>query len=179
MKYISFVFFLFIIFSPLIGGEKQKIALLFLMTEEHHQDHLWAKLLSKSNSKFNVYVHPKEQLHNPFFVLHTVQGRVETTWMLHMNAWRHLLRCALQNKSNQRFVFLSESCVPLQPLRQIYKTLIREEKSFINYFKPWWPIEDQREVHELPLEHRWLNSEWVALNRKHAQMMIEDSLILS
>lgn len=179
MKYICFaIFWGTLSCTPLFAGEKQKIALLFLVTEDHHQDRLWAEALRKQGDKFNVYVHPKGKLRNPFFALNIVQGRAETSWMYHLGAWHHLLRCALENKSNQRFIFLSESCVPLRSLDHIYKTLMAEKKSFVNYSKPWWSAEEQREVRELPAEHRWVNSEWVALNRKHAQMMIEDSLIL-
>jgi len=163
---------------PLPAKEKGKVALLFLMVREHSQADLWGRLMRKESSRFNVYVHNKEWIGHPFFVLHTVKWRVNTTWMEHLEAWRYLLRQALVDMKNQRFVFLSDGCVPLRPMGEIYNILMSEKKSFVNYFRPWWPPGDNRDLVGIPPEHRWVNSEWVALNRKHAQMMIEDEVVV-
>lgn len=163
---------------PLQAKEKGKVALLFLMVGEHSQAKLWGELMKGEGGRFNAYVHNKEWVGHPFFVLHMVQRRVKTTWMEHINAWRYLLRTALMDPCNERFIFLSDSCVPLHPMRAIYQQLMQEKRSWINYFRPWWPPEDNRELVEIPQEHRFVNSEWMVLNRKHAQLMVEDNLIV-
>lgn len=95
-----------------------------------------------------------------------------------MKAWRRLLHRALQDPENCKFVFLSESCVPLRPLDEIYRLLVSNDASYINYFTPWWPPTDAREVVLLPKENRWVNSEWIILNRKHAILMVQDNSVL-
>lgn len=162
---------------PLAAKEKGKVALLFLMVGEHSQATLWGQLMKKE-AGFNAYVHNKEWLSHPYFLLHMLPKRVNTTWIEHMNAWRYLLSTALMDKDNERFVFLSDGCVPLRPMAEIYNILMKEKRSRMSYSRPFWPKEDHREVLQVPEEHRYVNSEWIAVNRQHAQLMIEDQLIL-
>ena len=49
-----------------------------------------------------------------------------------MQAERLLLRAALEDPLNQRFVFLSEACAPLVPASVMYAQLMSEPKSRIN-----------------------------------------------
>ena len=58
-----------------------------------------------------------------------------------VQAQRLLLRSALQEPLNQRFVFLSETCAPLIPAATMYAQLMSESKSRINACrKPDWDI---------------------------------------
>jgi len=58
---------------------------------------------------------------------------------MHVQAQRQLLRSALQDPLNQRFVFLSEACAPLIPAATMYAQLMSEPKSRINACnKPDW-----------------------------------------
>ena len=52
-------------------------------------------------------------------------------WTL-AEASRVLIREALKNPLNQRFIMLSESCVPLYPPAVVYQQLMWEKKSRIN-----------------------------------------------
>ena len=58
-----------------------------------------------------------------------------------VQAQRLLLRSALQDPLNQRFVFLSETCAPLIPAATMYAQLMSEPKSRINACrKPDWDL---------------------------------------
>ena len=58
-----------------------------------------------------------------------------------VQAQRLLLRSALQDPLNQRFVFLSETCAPLIPAATMYAQLMSESKSRINACrKPDWDL---------------------------------------
>ena len=50
---------------------------------------------------------------------------------MRVQAQRLLLRSALQDPLNQRFVFLSEACAPLIPATTMYAQLMSEPKSRI------------------------------------------------
>ena len=52
--------------------------------------------------------------------------------ILQAEAERRLLRAALQDPRNQRFVLLSESCAPLYPPHVIYLQLLGEARSRLN-----------------------------------------------
>ena len=62
-----------------------------------------------------------------------------------VQAQRLLLRSALQDPLNQRFVFLSETCAPLIPAATMYAQLMSEPKSRINACrKPDWDVNLER-----------------------------------
>lgn len=60
-----------------------------------------------------------------------ISERVEAKWGTHslVDAARNLLRAALQEPLNQKFILLSESCIPLYPAAAIHAQLIAEPKS--------------------------------------------------
>ncbi len=47
-------------------------------------------------------------------------------------AERRLLKAALENPRNQRFVLLSESCTPLYPPQVVYLQLLSDSRSRVN-----------------------------------------------
>ena len=55
---------------------------------------------------------------------------------------------------------------------------MQDNNSYMMYGAPWWDNDHPREVIEIPKEHRLGNSEWVVLNRRHAQMIIEDNEVI-
>lgn len=51
-----------------------------------------------------------------------------------VDAERRLMAAALQDPANQRFVLLSESCVPLRSFGFVQKYLLGNSKSFLDMF---------------------------------------------
>ncbi len=90
---------------------------------------------------FSVYVHnwPNSTAFDPDSVFYNqeVPNRVETEWGGHSlaEASKRLLRTALQDPLNQRFVLISEDSIPLYPPATIYQQLMLEDKSRINACK--------------------------------------------
>lgn len=164
-------------FFSLHAKDRKKIALLFLTIQDIHQTDLWKYLLTGEGNRFNIYIHSKHHLNDPFFRDFRIVNRVATTWNEHIEAWRRLLRNALNKKENVKFIFLSDSCIPLWPLKEIYEKVMKNEQTYMMYMKPFWPRNNAREVLQLPREHRWVNSEWVILNREHATLLIQDESI--
>ena len=90
---------------------------------------------------FSLYVHnwPNSTAFDPDSVFYNqeVPNRVETEWGGHSlaEASKRLLRAALQDPLNQRFVLISEDSIPLYPPATIYQQLMLEDKSRINACK--------------------------------------------
>jgi Core-2/I-Branching enzyme len=59
---------------------------------------------------------------------------VQAAWGTHELALaaRTLLEAAFADPLNQRFIMLSESCIPLYPAATVYAQLMAEDKSRIN-----------------------------------------------
>ncbi len=155
-----------------------KIALLFLTRQELNHPRVWQKMLEETEDQFNVYIHSKEPLKDPFFKKYRISTIVPTSYLAHGQAWQVLIREALKNDENIKFIYLSESCMPLYHLTDLYHYLIHDPNSFMRYSAPWWPRDSEREVTEIPLEHRWGNAEWIILNRRHANLIAKDQEIL-
>ncbi|CAL5228702.1 g11882 [Coccomyxa viridis] len=138
---------------------------------------------------FNLYVHlpPNKTLEGPptIFNGHEIPGSIQTGWgeWSLADASRVLIREALKNPLNQRFIMLSESCVPLYPPAVVYQQLMWEKKSRINacdsdpnYYRDnyryTWRMAPELE------ESKWRKSfQWFGVVRKHAKVIAEDTKI--
>lgn len=152
------------------------VALLFLTRKDFNFSSLWKKALlaSPPNKPFNVYVHSKEPMEDAFFAKHRIDNIVPTTWAIHAKAWQALLQEALKNDDNKYFVFLSEACMPIRPLEQIYDAITGSRKSRMCYRKRWWNKEERTLVELGEDFSQYGNHEWMILNRDHAKLVAED-----
>lgn len=157
-----------------------KIALLFLTRQDLNHADFWQKKLEGNEELFNIYIHSKEPMKHPFFRPFTIPEYVPTLPLYHVKAWQALIREAIKSTENTSFIYLSESCIPLYPLEQIYHYLMYDSnRTYIRYSRPWWPQEAPREVSEFLPNFRWGNAEWVILNRKHAELIANDQEIIN
>lgn len=155
-----------------------KVALLFLTRKELNHSRIWQSLLEQAKDQFTVYIHSKEPMEDSYFKQFRIPTIVPTEYLYHGKAWQVLLQAALKDHRNVQFIYLSESCTPLYALTEIYHYLIRDPRSYMRYSAPWWLRDSEREIVEIPVEHRWGNAEWIILNRKHAGLVAEDQDIL-
>ncbi len=159
-------------------SEPKKVALLFLTRNGVNHPNLWKELLTQHADQFNIYLYSGTPLTDLFFEQFRVKKYIPTSWGNHVQAWQLLLQEAYANKENYKFVYLSESCVPIVSLDRIYQTLTQDDQSYMDFKSPWWPDDSIREVLEIPPEHRWGNGEWVTLNRRHAEMIVKDNTVI-
>ena len=70
----------------------------------------------------------------PFCARREIPGSITTVWgeWTLAEASRVLIRHALKEPLNQRFIMASESCSPLYPPAVVYQQLMYEKKSRIN-----------------------------------------------
>lgn len=159
--------------------ETPKIALLFLTRSDLIFSDFWEHEIKSNLPLFNIYIHAKSPLQSLFFQSYQIAETIKTTWSKHVLAWQLLIKQALKEEANQSFIFLSESCLPLYPLKQIYDFLLFKPQTFLRYGPAWWESDDPRNVLEIPFEHRWGNSEWMILNRKQAELIANDTHLIN
>ncbi|CAK0786767.1 hypothetical protein CVIRNUC_009981 [Coccomyxa viridis] len=146
---------------------------------------------------YNFYVHSKPDT-PPFkegsvFAGRTIETLVKTKWGTHSlsKATRLLLTAALQNPLNQRFVLMCGTSIPLRPARFTYTQLLAEQRSRFHWF--WYHEEDVKAEEGLRDTFRWpvpmheeypklkhnigKHSQFWAMNRKHAQIVTDDTFI--
>lgn len=175
---ILFAIFLSPVFLLSTESPKKKVALLFLTRNGLHYPLFWKTVCLQHSDKFNLYIYSDGGLADAFFESARIKQLIPTKWDYHIKTWQLLVKEAFQNPDNYKFVYLSESCVPIIPLEKIYEVLTQNDLSYMAFAGPWWPGDNSREVVELPIEHRWGNQEWVILNRKHAEMVANDEEVI-
>ncbi|KAI5077162.1 hypothetical protein GOP47_0006986 [Adiantum capillus-veneris] len=96
------------------------------------------------------------------------------------DAERRLLANSLLDFSNERFVLLSEACIPLYPLPIVYNHLVVSKHSFVSAFDDPGPYGRGRYNRNMEpvvgLEEWRKGSQWFEVNRKLAIHMVSDTL---
>lgn len=94
------------------------------------------------------------------------------------DAERRLLANALLDISNEWFVLLSESCIPLHNFSIVYKYLSKSRYSFIGSVDDPGPYGrgryDHRMLPEVSIQQWRKGSQWFELNRKLAIIIVKD-----
>lgn len=155
-----------------------KIAFLFLTIDSVFHEAIWVRFFTQSEvqERYSLYVHPKKSMApTSFFASAVIPERLPTSWANTMEAQVALLREALKDPANTKFVFLSESTIPLATFDEIYTRLLEHPKSQFNFKKNPFAI---RTFGSIKPSRIYFNSQWIILNRTDAQLMVDDTEIL-
>ncbi|CAL1393704.1 unnamed protein product [Linum trigynum] len=165
-----------------------KIAFLFLARHRLPLDFLWDNFFRNADAdKFSVHVHSE-----PGFVLNETttdseffHGRqlnksVQVVWgePTMIEAEKLLLEAALHDPANQRFVLLSDSCVPLYDFSYTYSYIMSSPKSFVDSFVDESTGRYDPDMSATIPRSKWRKgSQWVTLVRKHAELVVNDNFV--
>ncbi|XP_048493808.1 glycosyltransferase BC10 isoform X2 [Beta vulgaris subsp. vulgaris] len=149
---------------PILFAQKPKIAFLFIARNRLPLDFVWDVFFqADNNNRFTVFVHSrpgflfsKATTKSPYFLNRQVNGSVQIDWgeASMIQAERILLQKALVDHTNERFVFLSDSFADTKEGRYNPK------------MHPVVPVNNWRK-----------GSQWVVLNRKHAETVVKDETV--
>ena len=115
-----------------------KIAFLFLVINDINFPTIWDNYFRGNEGKYSVYCHPKnpENVVTPWLRDNIVPHLVETSWGYITNAYFTLLYEALKDPLNQKFIVISESCLPLRSFDALYNKLTHDEVE-TSYIRFW------------------------------------------
>lgn len=162
-----------------------KVAFMFLTRGPLPMLPLWERFFKGHEKLFSIYVHalPGYELNvsntSAFYGRQIPSQHVEWGTVSLVDAERRLLANALLDFSNERFVLLSESCIPIQNFPTVYQYLTRSSHSFVESF--YNPSKDV-----LGRYSRWMwpairpsdwrkGSQWFEVNRVLAAIIISDT----
>ena len=109
----------------------KKIAFLFLVLENPNFPKIWDKYFKGNENKYNIYIHPKYPDKTTWHKECVINNLVETAWGFITRAYFELLKAALKDKDNVKFVTISESCVPIKSFSKFYKDVMADSRSWI------------------------------------------------
>lgn len=149
-----------------------KIAFLFLTISEINHEQAWINFFRGQENRYSVYIHSKNNF-NPLsaFKKNEISVKVPTSWEKIVEAQFALLQAAFQDPLNEKFVYVSESTIPLQSFEEAYQKLMNHPHSMFFY-----EVSPNKERNFKPLDPKTIykNSTWVVLNRKHVELMLKD-----
>ncbi|KAG6558084.1 hypothetical protein Mapa_000265 [Marchantia paleacea] len=162
-----------------------KIAFMFLTKGPLPLYKLWEKYFKGHRDLFSIYVHatPGFRLDVPYssvFYGRQIPSQ-EARWgeMSMCDAERRLLANALLDFSNERFVLLSESCIPVFNFTMFYDHVINSRASFVGAFDDPGPFGRGRYNPNMEPEVRveqWRKgAQWFEVSRKHAIFIVSDT----
>lgn len=119
-----------------------KIAFLFLVRRNLPLDFLWDTFFEGVDvARFSIYVHSapgfvfdESTTKSPFFRGRELKNSIQVEWgeSSMIEAEKLLFEAALEDPANQRFVLLSDSCVPIYNFSYIYNYVMSSRRSFVD-----------------------------------------------
>ncbi|KAJ6416325.1 hypothetical protein OIU84_002222 [Salix udensis] len=166
-----------------------KVAYLFLVRRGLPLDFLWGSFFENADTgNFSIYVHSEpgfqfdeSTTRSHFFYDRQLKNSIQVIWgeSSMIEAERLLLDAALEDPANQRFVLLSDSCVPLYNFSYIYSYLMASPRSFVDSFLDVKEGRHHPKMSPVIPKDKWRKgSQWVALIRSHAEVIVDDVVIL-
>ncbi|KGN51369.1 glycosyltransferase BC10 [Cucumis sativus] len=161
-----------------------KVAFLFIARNRLPLDIVWDVFFQEGENKFSIFVHSrpgflfnKATTRSTYFLNRQVNDSIQVDWgeASMIEAERILLRHALTDSSNQRFVFLSDSCVPLYNFSYTYDYVMSTSTSFVDSFADTKEGRYNPKMDPvIPVQNWRKGSQWVVLTRKHAKVVVKD-----
>ncbi|KAK6932770.1 Glycosyl transferase, family 14 [Dillenia turbinata] len=165
-----------------------KIAFLFLVRRNLPLDFLWGSFFENTDSaNFSIYIHSEpgfvfdeSTCRSSFFYGRQLSNSIKVKWgeSSMIQAERLLLEAALEDPANQRFVLLSDSCVPLYNFSYIYNYVMASPRSFVDSFLDAKEKRYNPKMSPVIPKEKWRKgSQWITLVRKHAEVIVDDEVV--
>jgi hypothetical protein len=141
-----------------MAGRARSVALCFVIVDELVHEEIWRQWISEGNELFvaKVFIHAKfpNKISSKWVLLslcttkalchsHLLKVRERTLDSSHCPEWNSpevvramlaVLQEAALDESCHRFVFLTESCIPIYPFLEVARHLFRDECSWLDAF---------------------------------------------
>ncbi|KAJ7970800.1 Core-2/I-branching beta-1,6-N-acetylglucosaminyltransferase family protein [Quillaja saponaria] len=167
--------------------QRPKIAFLFIARNRLPLDMVWDAFFRGRSNQFSIFVHSrpgflfnKATTRSVYFLDRQVNDSVQVDWggASMIEAERILLRHALGDPINERFVFLSDSCIPLYNFSYTYNYIMSTSTSFVDSFADTKEGRYNPKMNPVvPVQNWRKGSQWVVLTRKHAKVVVKDDTV--
>lgn len=114
----------------------KKIAFLFLVLDNPNFPRIWDSYFAGHESQINVYIHPKFPDGNTWRNRNVITDIQPTEWGFIISAYLALLSAAIEDPTNTKFIFVSESCLPVKSFDKMYSRIMADKnESFVKKMK--------------------------------------------
>ncbi|KAH6831134.1 Core-2/I-branching beta-1 [Perilla frutescens var. hirtella] len=162
-----------------------KVAFMFLTKGMLPLSPLWERFFKGNGALYSIYIHSLPSFQADFslssvFYKRQIPSQVSEWGKMSMcDAERRLLANALLDISNEWFVLLSESCIPLFNFTTIYNYISRSKYSYIGAFDDPGPHGrgryNESMLPEVEITKWRKGSQWFEINRELAHYIVQDT----
>ncbi|XP_066329964.1 glycosyltransferase BC10-like [Miscanthus floridulus] len=177
-------------FAPWVRGypfrRVPKVAFMFLTRGPLPLAPLWERFFRGHEGRYSIYVHALPSYHANFtsesvFYRRQIPSKVaEWGQMTMCDAERRLLANALLDISNEWFVLVSESCIPIFDFNTTYRYFQNSNRSFLMAFDDPGPYGRGRYnwnmTPEVELDQWRKGSQWFEVHRELAIEIVKDTV---
>ncbi|KAE8679765.1 zinc finger protein 6-like [Hibiscus syriacus] len=163
---------------------RPKVAFMFLTIGPLPLAPLWEKFFQLNEGLYTIYVHSHPDYNETIPQTSVYYGRRIPCQPVHwgtasmIDAERRLLANALLDVSNQRFILLSDSCIPLFNFKKTYDYLITSNLSFLSVYddhrKPGRGRYNPQMSPAINLTDWRKGSQWFEMHREMALHVVSD-----
>lgn len=157
-----------------------KLAFLFLARSSIPTAPIWEAFFADDPLKelYSIYSHPRPGFRlSGIFAKTEIVNRTKVTWgaVTVAKAEMLLVRAALSDRRNERFLLVSESCVPVHPLRCVYDFAMTSPSMVAT-----WKTLERRSMYDFGaldalVKRRWRKGhQWVLLARREALLVADE-----
>ena len=109
-----------------------KVAFLFLVLDNPNFPNVWDAYFKGHENQINIYLHPKYPKLNTWKHECVISDLQETGWGYIVSAYVALLAKALEDPKNEKFIFVSESCLPVKSFNDMFsRVMVNKDESFV------------------------------------------------
>ncbi|XP_008459241.2 glycosyltransferase BC10-like [Cucumis melo] len=166
------------------GIIRGKVAFMFLTRGDLPLRPFWERFFNGNEGLYSIYVHSDPSFNATFPLNSVFHGRtipskvVEWGQPSMIEAERRLLSNALLDVSNQRFLLLSESCIPVFNFTTVYTYLMGSAHIFVESYDLPGRLGRNRyrsKMQPTIIETQWRKgSQWFEMDRRTATVVVED-----
>ncbi len=155
-----------------------KIAFLFLTIDDIYFPKIWEYYFKNNNDKISIYCHPKnpDNIKTPWLKKNIIKNLTKTKWGHFTNAIINLLKIALDDKDNQKFIIVSESCLPIKTFEKFYN-MLQNDTINTSYIKLRQFEKFHFEKYNIFNKNLIKHSGWWCLSRHHVKKIISNQSI--
>lgn len=109
----------------------KKIAFLFLVLDNPNFPKLWDSYFKGHSDKYTIYIHPKYKAKCTWKKKNIIKNIQDTEWGFITRAYIELMQEAYKDKTNYKFVTVSESCIPIKSFDKFYNDVMNDNRSWV------------------------------------------------
>lgn len=109
----------------------KKIAFLFLVLDNPNFPKLWDSYFKGHADKYTIYIHPKYKAKCTWKKKNIIKNIHDTEWGFITRAYIELMQEAYKDKTNYKFVTISESCIPIKSFDKFYNDVMSDNRSLV------------------------------------------------